>query len=130
MEYKKKQKKLKAFKIIFIILIPIVIILIGIRIINKNTSVDLKDIDSTIIGTFSYGNDIKYKFDKNGKGAMYLGKEEFIYTYKTENNKIIINFKNEQVQDATYSYQIESDTLKLIGEKGTAGGEYILSRNK
>lgn len=129
MERRKKSKKsVKTFKIIFLILIIVAIILIGIKIINKNASTGVENVDSTIIGTFSYGDNTKYRFDKNGKGAMYIEKDKFDYSYKTEGNKLIIDFVDEKVHDATYSYQIENDTLKLVGEDGTAGGEYTLNR--
>lgn len=129
MECRKKSKKnIKAFKIIFLILIIVAIILIGIKIKENNTSSDVGNVDSTIIGTFLYGNDTKYRFDKNGKGAMHVGKDKFEYSYKTEGSKLIIDFIDEKVHDATYSYKIENDILKLVGEDGTAGGEYTLNR--
>ena len=128
MEHIKKSKKnFKTFKIIFLILI-IVAIIIGIKIINKSASTDVENTDSTIIGTFSYEDGTKFKFDKNGKGAMYVGKDKFDYSYKTEGSKLMIDFVDEKVHDATYSYQIENDTLKLVGEDGTAGGEYTLKK--
>lgn len=128
MEHIKKSKKnFKTFKIIFLILI-IVAIIIGIKIINKSASTDVENTDSTIIGTFSYEDGTKFKFDKNGKGAMYVGKDKFDYSYKTEGSKLMIDFVDEKVHDATYSYQIENNTLKLVGEDGTAGGEYTLKK--
>lgn len=129
---KEKQKSFKAFKIIFFILIVIAIVAI-IFIKNKNInkvtiSTDVENVDSKIIGTFSYREDTKYKFDKNGKGALYVGKDKFDYSYKTEGDKLIIDFVDEKVKDATYSYQVENDTLKLVGEEGTSGGEYTLKK--
>ena len=129
MEHIKKSKKnFKTFKIIFLILIIVSIIIIGIKIINKSASTDVENADSTIIGTFSYEDGTKFKFEKDGKGAMYIEKDKFDYSYKTEGNKLIIDFVDEKVHDATYSYQIENDTLKLVGEDGPAGGEYTLKK--
>lgn len=41
-----------------------------------------------------------------------------------------MDFKNEKMQDATYSYKVEGNTLFLIGKEGTVGGEYTLKRTK
>lgn len=127
MENRKKGKKQgKAFKIIAIsiVLIALIILLVIKNINNK----EVLESDSKIIGIFIYEDGTKYEFNKNGKGAMYIGKEKYEYTYKEEGNKLIIDFKDEKVHDAKYSYEINNDILKLIGEDGTAGGNYTLKK--
>ena len=53
---------------------------------------------------------------------------EYPYTYLIEENTLKLDFKDEAVRDATYTFSIENDTLTLIGGEGTMGGEYILER--
>lgn len=79
-------------------------------------------------GTFVYGESVKYEFNGKGNGAMYDSNTKYSYTYSIEENKLEIDFINEAVRDATYTFSIENNTLTLIGGEGTMGGEYILER--
>lgn len=79
-------------------------------------------------GTFVYGESVKYEFSGKGNGAMYDSDTEYPYTYLIEENTLKLDFKDEAVRDATYTFSIENDTLTLIGGEGTMGGEYILER--
>ena len=128
----KDSKKSKASKIIGIIIAVILVSILLIVLIislNKSTNnVDNIDIAS-LIGTFSYEEDTKYKFDKNGRGALFIKNQKYNYSYKIKDDKLIIDFDDEHVHDATYSYQLDNNSLKLIGEEGTAGGEYILYKD-
>ena len=59
---------------------------------------------------------------------MYDRNSKYDYTYTIENENIMMDFKNEALRDATYTYKLEDDTLTLIGGEGTTGGEYILKK--
>ena len=65
-------------------------------------------------------------------GLMSVNNEKYKYKFKTEDGKVVLNFYSKNVEDATYSYSINesNNTLTLIGEEGTAGGEYTLNREK
>ena len=41
---------------------------------------------------------------------------------------IKIDYKDEEVRDAIYTYKLEGEELKLIGGEGTIGGEYTLKK--
>ena len=79
-------------------------------------------------GTFVYTESVKYEFSENGNGAMYDSNIAYQYTYSIEGSTLKLDFKDEAVKDATYTFSIENDTLTLIGGEGTMGGEYILER--
>ncbi len=64
------------------------------------------------------------------RGSVKLKEGNFYFNFKTENNRVIMDFKNEKMKDATYSYAVEGNTLLLIGKEGTTGGEYILKKIK
>lgn len=83
---------------------------------------------SKLKGTFIYNESIKYIFDGKGNGSMHDGNDEYEYTYTVDKDKLTIDFKNEAVRDATYTFKNENDTLKLIGGEGTIGGEYVLKK--
>ncbi len=121
MENKKRNKKtLILLSLLVIILLAVIIIFI--------TANNYKN--SPIIGTFVFDENTKYEFKSNGKGAMYLGDEEYEYkyTYSEEKNILKLDFKKEEVHDATYTCMFENEELKLIGGEGTAGGEYTLKK--
>ena len=132
MEHKQEStKKSKTSKIIWITIVAILVVLIIVVLVlklNKKTN-NVENIDTSLLGTYSYEGDTKYKFDKNGRGSLSVGKDKYSYSYKIEDSKLIIDFDDEHVHDATYSYQLDNNSLKLIGEEGTAGGEYILYKD-
>ena len=127
MQNKKKHKQ--AFKIIIILLIIIMIAVgITIAIINNNDNNSTNIENNTLIGTFIYNENVKYEFDNNGKGAMYDNETKYEYSYTINENKLILDFENEAVHDATYRFKLENGTLTLNGEEGTMGGKYILEK--
>lgn len=110
-----------------IILIAIVIVAINVYHNKDNRN----NTDNTPIkGTFKYNEKVKYEFGENGKGAMYDGDTKYEYDYTIQNNAIMIDFKNENVYDATYTYIFKDNTLTLVGGKGTMGGKYILEKEE
>ena len=124
MEHKKKNRKTLKIKLL-IILIFIAIISI-LAVIAINNSIKSKN---PLNGTFIYNDKVKYEFNGKTKGAMYDRDTKYLYTYKVEGDKLIINFKDDAVYDATYTFKLEEDTLTLIGGEGTVGGEYILKKD-
>ena len=79
-------------------------------------------------GTFIYNENVKYEFNGKGKGALYDKQNKYNYTYSLEGNTIKLNFKDEAVKDASYTFTIQENILTLVGGEGTVGGEYILER--
>lgn len=98
------------------------IAIIAIAIINF-----LKPTDA-LQGTFVYSESVKYEFSGKGNGAMYDNETKYSYSYSIEENTLKLDFKDESIRDASYTFSIENDTLTLIGGEGTMGGEYILER--
>ena len=127
-----KKKSKQTFKIILIILIVLIIaiaVVVSIAIINnKNTNTTDNNSTNILEGTFIYNENVKYEFNSNSKGAMYDNETKYQYTYSIEENTLKMDFENEAVHDATYTFNIENDTLTLIGGEGTMGGEYILKK--
>lgn len=130
-EHKKSKQTLKISMIVLIVLI-LIIGIVSIILINRNKSIETNSPSSkenSLNGTFSFDENVKYEFN-NGNGLMYDGDTKYEYTYTINNEKISIDFVDEMIYDATYSYHLEDDTLTLVGEDGTIGGEYILKKEK
>lgn len=121
-----KERNNKKFKIgiLILVIILIVIFIVAINIYNKK-SIANQDI---LKGTFVYNNNVRYKFDEKGKGVMYDGDTKYEYTYKIDDKKVTMDFKDEIIHDATYTFNLEDDILTLVGGEGTTGGEYTLKK--
>ena len=121
-----KERNNKKFKIgiLILVIILIVIFIVAINIYNKK-SMENQDI---LKGTFVYNNNVKYEFNEKGEGAMYDGDTKYEYTYKIDDKKVTMDFKDEIIHDATYTFNLEDDILTLIGGEGTTGGEYTLKK--
>lgn len=86
------------------------------------------DKNPALTGTWDYQGNTQYTFDGRHHGAMDAGGMHFDYTYKLRGNKLKLNFADDIVEDATYFYGVQEDTLTLVGDKGTVGGTYELTR--
>lgn len=130
-KYKKKIKKNSQRKNMLILTVAITtcfIVAIIIFLIYMNGSVSSKDL-SVLDGIYVYDESIKYEFDGSGKGTMNIDEQyKFEYTYKIKKEQLILNFIDDAVHDATYTYSLKGDILTLVGGEGTAGGEYTLSK--
>jgi len=126
MQSKRKTKK----KSPLIPIIIIVLLIIGaILIINgkRNSNYD----GDSLIGTFLYEEGkTKYTFKEDGTGKMTSNSFKYDYKYKTEGEMLIIDFNDDTVHDATYSYELNDGILKLVSKEGTVSinQEYILKK--
>lgn len=83
---------------------------------------------NVLSGTWALDGTTAYQFDGNGKGAMVLHAVSYDFTYTIDGNKLVIDYKNESVHDATYEFTVDGDTLTLVGGEGTIGGTYELTK--
>ena len=83
MEHKQEStKKSKTSKIIWITIVAILVVLIIVVLVlklNKKTN-NVENVDTSLLGTYSYEGDTKYKFDKNGRGSLSVGKDKYNYS--------------------------------------------------
>lgn len=99
---------------------------------NQTTNTEISNYDgNSLIGTFLYEeNDTKYEFKDDGTGNMSSGDYNFEYKYKVDGNILEIDFSEEAVHDAKYSFELKDGILKLTSKEGTVsiGEEYILKK--
>ncbi len=79
-------------------------------------------------GVWNFDNVTLYRFDGNGKGAMVLPTSEYSFLYEINDNKVFIDFEDENAQDYTYSFRIEKKKLFLSGGEGEDAFCYELEK--
>lgn len=88
-------------------------LIVGIVLLCKSCS-----FDKSITGMWDYDTVTVYRFDKDGTGALELPNDTYAFTYKTDGDKLSIDFENESATDSTYTYAVTKDTLTLVSEDG------------
>ena len=111
----KKKRKLKIIPILTTILIILAIILIIILSTHKKSTTN----KNLLIGSWTTDNITIYKFNENNTGSLKLPLSEYKFTYKTKDNKLMIDFENEKSEDSTYTYTLKDNKLILKNSNGT-----------
>lgn len=116
----KKQRLIFICIVVGIILIITIMIGVGIEKIKNNNKMSEFD---EFYGLWNIDGITKYEFDGKGRGKMLLPESnlEYEFTYKINENKILIDFDSEDAKDYTYKYSIDNNILKVEGETPGSG---------
>lgn len=79
-------------------------------------------------GLWNIDDVTKYEFDGKGRGKMLLPESglEYEFSYKIEDNEILIDFDSEEAKDFEYKYLIEENKIQLEGKTpGSSKIEFI-----
>ncbi len=110
MEENKKTVKIKKKPLIIVItLVAILIVLVILLFANRNT----------LKGRWTTDNVTVYEFKSGNTGSLILPLGEYKFTYKTNKNKLYIDFENEKSEDSEYEYHFDHGKLILKGTNGT-----------
>lgn len=109
---RKKQQRRSILRY-SIALLVLVFLIVGIVLLCKSCSSD-----KSITGTWDYDMVTAYRFDKGGKGALELPNDTYAFTYKTDGDKLSIDFENKSATDSTYTYTVTKDSLTLVSDDG------------
>lgn len=85
---------------------------------------------SPLKGKWNLDGITKYEFYDDVKGAMVLPSSIYEFTYKIEENKVIIDFVAENANDAEYEFSVDGKTLTLTGGNKATQGIYKLTKEK
>ena len=110
---KRKRQRRRRIRTGIITLLVLAVLIVGIVLICKSCSAD-----RSIVGIWDYDSVTVYRFDKGGKGALELPNGIYAFTYKTDGEKLSVDFENESATDSTYTYTVTEDTLTLVSEDG------------
>ena len=109
---RKRQQRRRLLRYLVALLV-LMSLIIGIVLLCKGCSTD-----NFITGKWDYDTVTVYRFDKGGKGALELPNGTYAFTYKTDGEKLSVDFENESATDSTYTYTVTKDTLTLVSEDG------------
>ena len=115
---KPKYKRKRIFITVFILIV--ILCIIGFIFVKQNNiSIGSNKKNSSLMGKWTTDGNTVYEFNKNGKGALIVPVTTLPFSYKVEENKISIDFENEDSEDRTYSYELVEDKLTLKDINGT-----------
>ena len=116
----KKQRLIFICIVVGIVLIITIMIGVGIEKIKNNNKMSEFD---EFYGLWNIDGITKYEFDGKGRGKMLLPESnlEYEFTYKINENKVLIDFDSEEAKDYTYKYSIDNNILKVEGETPGSG---------
>lgn len=117
----KVEKKKKQNKIIIFIVIIVCIIITCFAILSKfkeNAENDKTTQLDAFYGLWNIDDVTKYEFDGKGRGKMLLPESglEYEFSYKIEDNEILIDFDSEEAKDFKYKYSIAGNKIQLEGK--------------
>lgn len=127
---KKRRKKNKSQQITLLsvfILVIVIIISFLIKGLIKNGKSDTVN-SNPLIGTWVYDEYTKYIFDNSGNGELQLDDVAYKYTYKIEDDKLIMDFEKSFIRDCDYTFTVDGKKLTLKGGNGTDGKTYNLKK--
>lgn len=88
---------------------------------------------SELTGSWKYDEYTVYEFNGEGNGCMCLdGDTHYEFTYTVTKDVLKLDFKLDYVTDCEYTFEIDKDTLTLVGGNGTStlGQEYTLTKSE
>lgn len=107
--------------------ILICVVIISIFLISSGRSSGEKSY-SGLAGIWSIDGYTRYEFQDGGRGALLLPDSQYDFQYRVKDNVIAIDFTDEAVTDAEYTFSLEGDTLLLETGEGKAQNTYTLTR--
>ena len=84
--------------------------------------------EKALIGTWTTDGVTVYEFKEKGYGVLKLPLSEYKFSYKTEGDKLFINFDSKETRDSNYEYFFQGENLILKGIKGTTGNYTFYKR--
>jgi len=81
-------------------------------------------------GTWNYDNITMYQFNGRGKGTLILPEKSYEFSYELTEEEVRMDFVNEQIEDSSYYYSMEKETLTLFGVSGMEEFSYEMQKMK
>ena len=87
-----------------------------------------KEAEADITGTWTVDEITNYRFDKNGEGELLLPEHTYSFHYTTEDNELTLEFDNDNIRTAVFTFELEDEKLILKREEETGTSEFTLEK--
>lgn len=118
----RKRKRKSRINIAIIMVMVLIVLIAGIL------AYVLLDKGNPLVGTWVYDSYTQYVFEKDGKGCLLVDDVRYDYSYKTNGEKLTIDFSEDVVRDCEYTFSIDKNELTIVGGENTDGGTYKLKK--
>ena len=119
-DHEKDQKKRKKWTLKILLAAGLVLAIVIVLLCGKSPLKGKWDLDGVT----------SYVFYNNGKGALVLPTAEYEFRYTIEEDVLVIDYTDEQVKDARYTYSIDGNKLTLNGGNATTQGEFVYVKTR
>lgn len=107
----------RRFNKVHIVMICLAVLAIAAAVITVVVTQKAKK-SNDLIGSWSLDDVTIYSFEGNGHGEMNLPLNTYEFSYVAEEDKIKIDFTDDNAEDREYSYMVSGDTLILTDANG------------
>ena len=119
---RRRSKRFRVFALlIFAVLIVTASVLLIVRLCSDKNS---------LRGRWDLDGVTYYSFDGEGRGALELPENSYVFTYSINGDSLSIDFENENLRDFTYDFKVAGNKLTLVGGEGNEKITYDLSKTK
>ena len=101
-----KKRSILLFVLLFDILVLIVLLLFVAR-------------PDELKGTWDLDHNTVYAFGGHGRGELQLPLNSYPFWYSTKKGTLSVDFEDETLNDAVFTYTVEDGVLTLTNENGT-----------
>ncbi len=81
-----------------------------------------------VVGSWKLDSMTTYEFYDDGKGALIVPKGNYSFTYTLDDDKLSIDFHDENALDSEFVYEVEDDVLTMVGGNKAIKETYVLQK--
>ncbi len=104
------QKKRSRSFLLFVLIIDVLIITVLLLFVARPD--ELK-------GTWDLDHNTVYEFGGHGKGKLQLAQNTYPFKYALKKGTLSVDFEDDALNDAVFTYTVDDGTLTLANENGT-----------
>ena len=116
----KKNRKIRLWILIAVEIAVLLVLVVGLLTILRTDPLE---------GNWYQQDRLMYKFSGKGKGVLVMEGDLARFTYTVQEDRLEIDFLEEDMPDRIYRFNLEGDVLTLEDETGEGPWQYIRKQN-